>query len=185
MVYSIEHAFDIPTGHHSPRRPGFVLRVGGATRRSRTTRATGCRRGRHRVGSELRGQGVWGLDPDGRVEGTATLPRPGGGAAAIRRVRRREQGGIRGLPEHDASRRAHVDRRGLSRRWRPEPGEWKSVPYRRAVAGHGARRGGAAHFCRSGHHEVLGQGGFSGIEARRVAGGCSRGGDGLSFTRFR
>ena len=64
-----------PRRHDPPRRPRRVLRLGRATRRPASAGPSGHRRRRGRPRGELRGEGLWRADRNGRNTGAAPVPR--------------------------------------------------------------------------------------------------------------
>ena len=129
---------------------------------SATTRAlrgrAGRRRRRRRARRELRGQGVRGPHGDVRPGRPAAVSEPGRGAAAIRRLHRGEQGGVRDLPRHVTHRRADVDRRGVHRRRRPLADRRDARGDRRPTTRAGRRRGRSADHGRRRPDQVPGEG---------------------------
>ena len=87
----------VARAHDPARRPGRVLCLGRAARRSSPPRSAGDRRGGGGARSQLRGQGLRRSDGDGWRAGASAVPAGGGRAAADVGVRRGEQGGVRGV----------------------------------------------------------------------------------------
>ena len=109
-------------------------------------RPAGARRHGRRARCELRGEGVRRPHRDERAPGARALSARGRRQAALLRVRRGEQGRLRGVRGHDAARRGALDRRGVSRRARHGAGLRDACRDRRAPS---ARRRSSGSACRS------------------------------------
>ena len=108
--------------HDPPRRPRRLLRVGGAAGRPAAARPAGDRRRRGGAGGQLRGAGVRRLRRDGRGPGAPAVSARDRRPATHGGLLGGEQGGVRGVRRHDATRRGAVDRRGVPRRRRAATG---------------------------------------------------------------
>ena len=95
------------------------------------------------------------------------------GAAPHVGLHRGQPGGVRRVRRHHAAGRGHLDRRGLPRGRRVARIAGHPVEIARA-ARRGARPGRPGHHRRGGPHQVPGQGGQRGGQARRPAGGAAR-----------
>ncbi len=155
---------------HPPRRPRRVLRVGGAARRAAAARAAGDRGRRRGAGGLLRGARVRGAFGDGRRAGARAVPAGDRGAAALQRLRRGVQGGLRHPRPGGAGGRAAVDRRGVPRRHRAGAHLRDGRADRGATAARRARAGRAADLDRGGDEQAPGQGRQRVGQARRHAG---------------
>ena len=156
-------------GDDPARRPGRVLRVGRAARRTGVAGQARARRDGRRARGELRGEGVRDPDGDERALCAATVPARGLRQAALLRLRRGEQGRVRSVREHDAARRGALDRRGVPRRSRDGACVRDAGRDRRTAAARGARSRRPADHGRRRQDEVPRQGRERGREAGRAA----------------
>ena len=133
---SREHMFDgpdpepraaRPRRHDPPRRPRRLLRLGRATRRPASAGPSGHRRRRGRPRGELRSEGLWRADRDGRNPGATPVPPRDRRRAEDVRLLRGEQGGVPGVRGDGTAGRGAVDRRGV-------PGRPRSRPHIRLTA---------------------------------------------------
>ena len=122
-------------GEHPACGPRLVLRVGRAARRSAAARASGDRGGGGRAGrlaTRRRRSGSRRAMP-GR-HGARAVPARDRGVAALRRLQRGVEGGVRDLRRHGAAGRGDLDRRGVHRRARDAADRGRAGRDRRAAA---------------------------------------------------
>jgi len=156
-------------GLHPPRRPGRVLRVGRAARRSAPPRPARDRRRRRRARGELRGEGLRHPHRHGRSACAPAVPARRRRAAADVGVLGGEQGGVPRVRGRGTGRRGPLDRRGLPRRKRHGAERRLAGRDRRAPPTRRARASRPADHGRRRADEVPREGRERGCEAGRPA----------------
>ena len=128
-------------GHHPPRRPGRVLRLGRAARRPRLRGRPVIVGGGVVLAASYEAKAFGVRTAMGGAPGAAAVPAGDRGRAADVGLHRGEQGGVRGVRGHHAAGRGAVDRRGLPRRRRAAAGVGHADGDRRAGSARRARAG--------------------------------------------